>query len=348
MTTVLDDSDQETNRAVTPLPLLIADPSKAIRREPPEVWLRSFYGFTPETWGFLGFTKKGRRDTFVSEIRNGTLVVIYGATGSNDPADKGRILGVLQLSRQLGMAEEFMRPDAWAEKAADPDAKRRWNYAVKVVRAWRVTDEHRTEVEAFAPETYSSVLAQSIGANCKRLTANDAQNLLELDLFEVPVFGGLPIQHVLEGPGREVLSPTRPGPVSKSPFETKESESPKHLYVLRLTGNESHLLGEPVDDEIVVKVGFSRSPSARCYDHNRTLPRCAFRWEILHSTFDEDADPYDCSDRAIAGENAMKRALEGYGASLGGEFFRASSGHVEAAWRSGKRTAESWSKEGEG
>lgn len=329
------------------LPELIVNPLSALKRDPPQVWLRSFYGFTPETWGFIGFTQKGRRDTFVKETRNGTLVVIYGASKSKNPADKGKILGVLQISHQQGHARDFMLPSAWAEKAADPESKGRWNFAVKVTKAWRVTDEHRTDVESFAPETYSSTLAQSIGAHCKRMTFADAQNLLKLDLFEVPVFGGLPVGQFVEGPASEVLSPSKPGPVSKSAFETKESEGPKHLYVLQLEGDESHLLGEPVEDEIVVKVGFSGSPSTRCYDHNRTLPACAFKWKILHSTFEEGGAAYDCSDRAIAGENKMKSAIEGYGGrSLGGEFFRASAGHVEAAWKAGKRASEAWKKQG--
>lgn len=325
-------------------PALIRDPLRAIEGDPPQVWLRSFYGFSPETWGFLGFTKEGRRDTFVRETRNGTLVVIYGATGSENHSDKGKILGVLQIAHVTGMAQEFMRPDAWAEKFSDAEWKGKWNHAVKVVRAWRVTDEKRTEVADFAPETYSAVRAQSIGTNCKQLTAADAKNLLKLDLYEVPVFGGQHVQQVIEGAAAQVFSPSAAGPVSQNSFQTRESEGPKHLYVLRLTGNEAHLLGEPVDNEIVVKVGFSRSPSTRCYDHNRTLPQCAFKWEILHSTFYEGRDAYDCSDQAIAGENALKKALDSYGLSLGGEFFRASPEHVEVAWKAAKRAADGWAK----
>lgn len=327
---------------MTPVPALIVDPLKAIERDPPEVWLRSFYGFSPEDWGFLGFTRPGIRDRFVRESKEGALVVIFGATGSDDPADHGVILGVQQQSHEVGHARQFMSALAWERKAADPKRAKSWNNAVKAVRAWRVTGEHRMPIQEFAPETYSAARAQAIGSQCMRLTGNDARKLLELDLFEVPVFGGSPVNQFVEGSATEVLSPSKAGPVSKSPFKSREAEGPKHLYVLQLEGNASHLLGEPVNDEIIVKVGFSRSPSTRCDDHNRTLPACAFNWALRYSTHLEGREPFDCSDRAIAGEDAMKDALLGYGRSLGGEFFRASSGHVEAAWKRGVREAESW------
>lgn len=327
-------------------PLLIADPLSAVERNPPEVWLRSFYGFSPEDWGFMGFTQLPIRDRFIRESRVGALVVIYGATGCDDPRDQGVVLGVQQHSHDVGHAKNFMTLGEWKRKAADPEQAGRWNHGVKALRAWRVTEEHRVSVEEFAPETYSAVRAQAIGAQCMRLSQRDARNLLKLDLFEVPVFGGLPVNQFIEGSASEVLSPSNAGPVSKSPFETRESEGPKHLYVLQLEGNVEHILGCPTDDEILLKVGFSRSPSTRCADHNRTLPRCAFRWKVLFSTYEDEREPFDCSDRAKAGEQAMKDALENYGQSLGGEFFRASVGYAEAAYKRGIRACEAWTSQG--
>lgn len=295
----------------------------------------------------MGFTQPGLRDRFIRESRRGALVVIYGATGCDDPRDQGVILGVQQQSHEIGNAQNFMNPEAWATKTADPEQVGRWNFAIKAHRAWRATDESRMPVEVFAPETYTHIRAQAIGAQCMRLTPSDAQNLLKLDLFEVPVFGGIPVNQFREGTASEVLSPSRPGPVSQSPFETRESEGPKHLYVLELEGNAGHFLGSPIEDEVIVKVGFSKSPSTRCADHNRTLPMGAFRWRVLHSTYEEGRNPFDCSDRAKAGEQAMKDALLGYGKSLGGEFFRASAEHVEAAYKRGIRAAEAWKQKGE-
>lgn len=324
-------------------PALIANPLKAIDGDRPEVWLRSFYGFAPENWGFLGFTQSKLRDRFIRESRNGALVVIYGATGSDDPADQGVVLGVQQQSHDIGTAEQFMHPAAWRKKSADVDQAKRWNHAVKAVRAWRVSGETRLPVQDFAPETYSAVRAQAIGAQCMRLSASDARNLLKLDLYEVPVFGGLPVEEFVVGSAIEVLTPSTAGPVSKSPFETRESEGPKHLYVLQLEGNTEHLLGEPITDDIVVKVGFSRSPATRCEDHNRTLPSCAFKWRVLFSTFEDGREPFDSSDRAKVGEAAMMAAILGYdGQSLGGEFFRASLDHVAAAYKRGVRVSEQY------
>jgi hypothetical protein len=178
------------------------------------------------------------------------------------------------------------------------------------------------------------------------LKPSEARRLLDLELYEVPVFGGAPINRVMEGSALEVLAPSRPGPVSQQPFQSRESEGPKHLYVLQLEGNENHILGGPANGDIIVKVGFSRSPQTRCEDHNRTLPECALRWRVLHSTAETDRQPFDCSDRALVGEQTMVQMLSQTGRSLGGEFFRASPQAIKAAFRGGISAAEAWTKSG--
>lgn len=326
---------------------LLENPFAAIDRDPPQVWLRSFYGFAPEDWGFIGFTERGVRDSFYDQIDEGALVVIYGATKSPNPKHRGRVLGIQQQSKVLGHARDFMKPEAWEIKSRDADANDKWNYAIQAVAAWKVVEEGWPMVADLLPETYSPDLGRAIGRSCKRLTSNDAARLLDLNIYEDDVYGGNSVDRIIEGQARDILQPSKAGPVSQKSFSSKEAEGPKHIYVLRCDGNESHLLGEAVEDEIVVKVGFSGTPRTRCRDHNRTLPSCAFRWKVLWSTADEGREPFDCSKRAMAGERAMIDALKGYGRSLGGEFFRASAEHVEAAFRRGIRASENWDSGGD-
>lgn len=319
----------------------IMTPLEAIEHDPPNVWLTSFYGFAPRNWGFLGFTIEWMRNRFLRESAPGALVVVYAASGAQ-PSERGKIIGIQQMGDRVGDAREFMTPKAWAEKQANPDRRDKWNLAVQAVRAWQITPESRMPVKVFAPETYSPGRSQVIGAQGMKLISAEARRILDLDLVEMPVFGGPTIDGFLPGPAREVLRPSRPGPVSQAPHMVREAEGPKHLYVLRLNGNADHLLGRSVGAAEIVKVGFSRSPETRCADHNRALPACAFDWQVARSTFVDGRQPFPSSRHALAGEAAMKDALEQAGESLGGEFFLADTESIEQAWSEGVRAAEGW------
>lgn len=321
----------------------LMSPQEAIECDPPNVWLTSFYGFAPRNWGFLGFTIEWMRSRFVRESEPGALVVVYAASGAQ-PAERGKIIGIQQMGDRIGDAREFMTPNAWAEKQANPDRRDKWNLAVQAVRAWQITPESRMSVQDFAPDTYSPGRSQVIGAQGMKLTSAEARKILDLDLVEVPVFGGPPIDGFMPGPAAEVMKPSRPGPVSQTPHMVREAEGPKHLYVLRLNGNADHMLGRSAGQRTIVKVGFSRSPETRCADHNRALPACAFQWQVDRSTFAEGRNPFPSSHHALAGEAAMKDWLEQVGESLGGEFFLADPQTIERAWEQGLHAAENWTE----
>ncbi|MFL9828080.1 hypothetical protein [Rhodoplanes sp. SY1] len=320
-------------------------PMEAIKADPPNVWLTSFYGFRPEEWGLLGFTDEGRRRSFINGSKPGVLVVVYAA-GQAPKEDLGKVIGIQQCSHQLGMSQQFMAPSAWASKERDAERADKWNYAVKAMRAWRVTPESRMDVREFAPEATSTGAWQHIGARGVRLSRQEALNILKLDLQEVDVFGENPIIGSAPGSAKEILAPSKPGPVSQNAFVTRESEGPKHLYVLRLHGDTDAFLGEPANGKMIVKAGFSRSPRTRCDDHNRTLPKCAFHWEILYSGPASGYDPFPSSDHAKAGERTMQGVLcsRSSGRSLGGEFFLADSDLVLEAWQKGNLAAKEYKK----
>lgn len=321
----------------------LMSPMQAIYSDPPNVWLTSFYGFRPEEWGLLGFADDSRRRGFIEGSKPGVLVAVYGA-GEASKNELHKIIGVQQCSHQTGHTSNFMSPAAWKAKELDPNRKGRWNFAVKATRAWRVTPESRVDVREFAPRATASGAWQHIGSRGEPLTRQEALNVLKLDLQEVQVYGENPIFGSQPGSAKEILAPSRAGPVSQSPFVTRESEGPKHLYVLRLVGDTNAFLGEESNGQIVVKAGFSRSPQTRCDDHNRALPKCAFRWEILWSGQSVGYEPYPSSDHAKAGERAMQQVLctPKRGCSLGGEFFLAEQALIAEAWDKGNFAAKNY------
>lgn len=319
----------------------LTPPLDAINADPPNVWLKSFYGFDPGRWGFVGFSQQQTRTSFIRRSQPGCLLVIYGASKAA-PELKGRIIGIQQQSHDVGPAERFMSPAAWAEKQANPDRRDKWNHAVGAMRAWVVTPETRVSVEKFAPDTYSVGKSQTIGAQGMQMTVAEAKRILDLDLVEVPVFGDAGDIASVAAPAGEALKPSKAGPVSGSPYTVREAEGPKHLYVLRLEGDADAFLGTSAHGHMIIKVGFSRSPATRCQDHNRALPRGAFRWAIHRSTFEDGRAPFPTSRHAIAGEKVMKDLFDKRGKSLGGEFFLSDRSIVEAVWTDAILAAEAW------
>lgn len=320
-------------------------PMEAIKSDPPNVWLTSFYGFRPEGWGFLGFTRANARNSFLRRSKPGALVVIYGA-GEAAKEEYGKILGVQQCSHETGNAQNFTSPAEWELKTRDPSRRGRWNLAVRAVRAWRVTSSTRMDVRAFAPRATETGAWEHIGEYGVPLTNQEASNILKLDLQEVEVYGQEHILASVAGTAKGILAPSKAGPVSKSPHVVKEAEGPKHLYILALRGDVSAFLGRPESNRLIVKAGFSKSPQVRCDDHNRALPRCAFRWEVMYSGIASNLSPYPSSDHAKAGERAIQNVLCGSpdGESLGGEFFLAEPERIKKAWSTGNATASEYKK----
>ena len=320
-------------------PLL--NPAAAIDADPPDVWLTSYYSFVPEDWGLLGFTKEYMRQRFLRQSQPGALVVVYGASTALASARR-RVLGIQQQSHRTGTKWDFLSPTAAAAERADPQRAEKWTYAVQTIRAWRIPDERQPLVEEIFPETYAGKNGMVIGSQGLKLTPAEARRLFDLDLVETPVWGGYEFEAALPGPARAVLSPSRPGPVAQSAYVVREAEGPKHLYILRLNGRAEHLLDEEVGDALIVKVGFSHSPSTRRDAHNRSLPACAFRWEVEYSTAASGRAPFPSSRHALAGENLLKDNLSKTGRSLGGEFFLVEREALDHAWSDAIKAADAW------
>nr|WP_321462940.1 hypothetical protein [uncultured Cohaesibacter sp.] len=315
-------------------------PIEAIKASPAEVWLTSFYGFTPELWGFLGFSNPGNRKSFIKEAADGALVVIYGHKSKSPKDMQGYILGVLQVSRRINHAQAFMDPIEWKIKETNADSKGKWNEAVKATRAWRVVPESYVSVDEFADETYSREKAQSMGSLPARLTQKEALKLLDLVLVETPVFGETPIDAASPVLARTLFSPSKAGPISQEGYFCKEAEGPKQNYILKLEGDTSAFLGRPSEGSIIIKVGLSCSPYTRQRAFNASLPAGAFSWALMRSNELDGRPAYPSSKAALAGEAAMKDYLARNGMSLGGEFFLASQDAIADAWKYGIGAAE--------
>jgi hypothetical protein len=317
-------------------------PKQAI--ENGQVWLRYFDGFGPEDWGFIGFTEEKDRRSILNAIDEGALFVIVGTTEAADPREHRRIIGILQISKTTGKAQQFMSPDRFEKKQVTSREKDKWMFALAAHRAWRLKPEQYPTVEEFANETWTTGRARRIGAVGMKLTVKEAEKLKTFDLKEVPVFGQPPVDKQVFKPNGDALSPSRPGPVSQSSFWVEPAEGPKHLYLLKMTGKPAIFLNDKnAFGKLLIKPGFSSDPEKRCASLNSSFPsNSAFLWTVHTSTSGRSMEPFATSGRAKVGEKAMQDAIQNRlgGSSLGGEFFLLDPKHIDAVLQAGIDAAE--------
>lgn len=309
-----------------------------------DVWLTSFWGFDPADWGCIGFADEAKRYRYLKLSQPNTLVAIYVTKGKGPENMRGKVVGILEISHNVGHAKEFISGDRWAEKEKSGDARGKWLFAVQATRAWRIVPEDWLSVEDLFSETYSSSNAEFIGSSGVRVTSAEIEKLLQLDVYEVPVYGQSRQTDGTMQTLESALKPSKAVPPATQPFWVGETDGPKHLYILELIGDMGAYLGREaseVDGKSIIKVGFSKSPLARCAQIQSAYPSGQFRWNVRFPAKVPVLPPYPNAAVAIVGEDAMKKRLVDENAEvLGGEFFLADEWLIHSTWSAGKRAAE--------
>jgi hypothetical protein len=309
-----------------------------------DIWLTSFWRFEPESWGCIGFATKATRDYFIRRTRPGVIVAIYVTKGKGLKSERSKILGLVEVSHQEGHAREFISGDRWAVLESDPETRGKWLYSLKVTHAWRIAEEDQKPIDELLPETYDASNAEFIGSHGVPVKAVEVEKLLLLTVYEVPVYGQTDrIRSAIQS-FAEALKPSRAVYPAIEPYWVGETDGPKHLYILRLKGDLVHYLGRTktdLEEKMIVKVGFSKSPLSRRNQIQAAYPHGAYKWEVLYPKEIPPEPPYPNAEVAIAGEDAMKKRLvDDGGESLGGEFFLADEGLVIRTWTAGKYGAD--------
>ena len=291
------------------------------------VWITQFWGFNPEIDGYLGFTREGDRTAFLRELQPGDLVMVYGTMSDKaDPADRGRVMGFLEVERRTIRDVERMAPEgaSWKVRNGMTD---RWTFAVPVVRAWRTIEKPLAKL--IAPTTLGP------GANFRLIAGRgvflhpeEALAALSIPVRPVQPFGAEPLP---EEEKTKVYTPSKGFPMGfgKRAFETHDGEH--FLYLLRLNGDACAIIDEPqhqLRGKIVVKVGLAKNPEDRCIQHNACLPPAGkLRWKVALRS-----KPLPDGDTALSTETALKETFAASYRSLGGEFFLCDERTVESTF----------------
>ena len=319
-----------------------------IEIDPTNVWLTSFWGWSPEAWGCVGFDRIGRRNTIMREAGPGSFWVCYVTEQSPDaPKDmRGQVVGFYQLGGETGHSSQFIEPEVY-ERFPD-----RWLNAVRAVGAWTIDKSDWQSVRKFASDTYFAPngrdRGRTIGRDGRRLERFEAEKLLDMNYkFVEPYSGSTPIQQADINKTRgKARAPSRPGPaVDGLCLVDRSKNTAKDLYILELIGGSEAFLGRSAEDiaqRKIIKIGLSHTPDIRCNAYNASLPAGRFRWKLMKSTSSDGDAKYKNYNIAVAGEQAMKNyfmSSSNSAESLSHEFFLADDKTIESAWHVGREAA---------
>ncbi len=303
------------------------------------VLFTSFWGWTPETWGTIGWTGdrgRTRRDNLLKDLSDPFITVCYVTSNKTftDPDLKGKIAGFYLVSHETGDRDEFTHPTHYNR------SPEKWRHSLRALRAFQYLPEHRPSLNDYDPT--ATARARTIAAMTELVTDPLRIALLrDTPSREVEIYSGS-----LAHTAHSVEQKTSPGfvkggPASQSGYtvELGTAGLPRRLYILKLTGDTSAYLGQDAGERAIYKIGLAVSPETRRQQFQKSMPKGIFVWKLICSSIVDNEGVSFSFDAAFAGEDAMKLHLAEHAEHLNGEFYLASSGEIETAWQKGLTAA---------
>jgi hypothetical protein len=296
-----------------------------------QIWVRAFYGFDPEGAGFIGFTEEWQRTEMLTKMRDGDLILIYGAVDSlTQPNLQRQALGFLEITLETCTDLERMSAEAIQWKV-DHKFENRWRFGIKVRRAWRITN--RVHIKTIAPNSYHSDYRFERTTKAKLLEPEEQRRALSHHVRQVNVFGEEPVNigDLTSGTLEQVLSPSRgiPPMFGKRTVEVEDGEN--HVYLMAFAGGAEFLLGRTGSHvgHALVKVGRSNDPNRRLSEMNSGFPEKAIsKWQLKNTQkFPDGATAHEI-------EAQLKHDFDKAFRSQGGEFFTGDFKAMEARFHS--------------
>jgi len=286
-----------------------------------QVWLRAFYGFSPEETGYIGFTREADRTTMLERMRDGDLVLVYGAEEDlTDPEQQSQALGFLEVTRESCTDKERSTPSALEWKVSH-DFGDRWTFGIRVRRAWRI--KNRVGIKTVAPRAFQNSERFERTTRALLLTAEEREIALRHPVYQVNVFGEEPIpqSELAHGVMDSILKPSRGIPPTFGPRTSVHEDGENFLYLMHLVGDAEALLGRTGKHvgQTLLKIGRSNDPARRLDEINSGFPEAAvIRWRLVAQ------QPFADGDTAHRYETELKELFNARFTSQGGEFFTAS------------------------
>ena len=288
------------------------------------VLFTSFWGWTPETWGAIGWTGdrgRARRDNLLKDLSDPFITVCYVTSNKtfSDPDLKGMLAGFYLVSHETCDRDEFTHPIHYN---LSPE---KWRHSLRAMRAFTYLPEYRPSLLDYDPT--APARARTIAAMGELVTDPQRIALLrDTPSRGVEIYSGSPIQTLRPVEAKTSPGFVRGGPASQSGYTVEYGTAglPRRLYILKLNGDTSAYLGEDAGERAIYKIGLAVSPETRRQQFQKSMPKGSFVWELIHSSIVDNDGVNFSFDAASAGEDAMKLHLAKHAEHLNGEFYLAS------------------------
>lgn len=284
-----------------------------------KMWMRSFYGFGPDEDGYAGWTKESGRARILKHIKDGDLLMIYGAgTKETEKALRSCVLGFLQVDATAIRDCDKSSMESLKRKA-DRGWEQKWTFGIPVRRAWRC--DEKKMIRSIAFRTYRPEAGQALGVWGAAMDEDEVAQALKIRVTEVNVFGEPPVGEVRlrkQAMGQE-FSPSHAFPGSFGTHLVTKNDGITYLYLARFDGNGRALLGKPAAfacKSEAMKIGVSSDLQSRLNQLNAGIPPAAKgRWTLHMQAQYPDRKSAEAVEQVF--KDKSKDKLE----SLGGEFF---------------------------
>lgn len=254
------------------------------------VFATKVWGWGPERWAVLGFSRQGVRDSVSRQIQPGDLILFIGTSGDETlDEDKGRLLGLAEIDHRPVATEELVDPELWREMVAANGGTPKWPWGLPYVRAWSL-DERPLE-RMFLPRL--PPMAIHLASNIELLEPDEAEKVLALSKHEVSdqmyesaaraqARQNAQMRAALRNSGND---PTT-GPLPTTGRRASDyRDRTAFLYVMRFHGKKvlPELLGKHLAfGEELFKIGWSYLPERRLLQINKSFPNLAAAGWRLH------------------------------------------------------------------
>ena len=248
------------------------------------VLLTSYWGWTPETWGAVGWSLdrgRTRRDNLLKELSDPFITVVYVTKNKSDVdhALKGMVAGFYLMSHEIGDRDEFTHPVHFDR---NPE---KWRHSLRATRAFSYLPEYRPRAKEIFPDIQSRVLAVAAWGEVIENRAT-IDRLKSTPWVEVPVFSSQTNTDVSIDVDFNSKGMVPPGPDNAGGYTVpkRTMDLPRDLYVLRLSGDTDAYLGKSAEGRTIFKIGLSASPDLRRQSFQKSMPRGAFQWIVERTT----------------------------------------------------------------
>ncbi|WP_282603074.1 GIY-YIG nuclease family protein [Paracoccus sp. PARArs4] len=239
---------------------------------------RSFYGFSPEEDGYVGWSNATDRDAYLRKLNDGDLIMIYGvSTSETKKAERSYVLGSLEIEARA-ILDEDKASDVGMARKRDRGWLGRWSHAIPVRRAWRT--EEKLLISQIAYRSYRAEAGRALAVHGAELDEDEIEQAMKIRVRAVNVFGEPPveIQQAEAVPFGNVFKPSRAFPGSHGERTAIYEDGNTYVYLAVFDGYGHAPLDrrrEFGDKSVAMKIGVSNDVKRRLSELNDGIPPAA-------------------------------------------------------------------------